>query len=189
MTDGKGPTLLALARAAIADRLGLSYPPPANTDTDWLQEKGACFVTLHKHDRLRGCIGSLEPRRPLIDDVRANAVAAAFHDPRFPPLTSSEFEEIDMEISLLSALQPLPVKSETEALARLTPGKDGVVIEFGPHRGTFLPQVWEQLPDPARFLAHLKLKAGLAADFWHDDIRLYRYTIDKYAERAEEGRT
>ncbi len=184
MTENKGAALLALARTAIAERLGLPCRQPACTDEDWLREKGACFVTLRKHGALRGCIGSLEAHRPLIDDVRANAVAAAFHDPRFPPLTSDEFEDIRLEISLLSALQPFPVESEADAIARLVPGRDGVMLEFGPHRGTFLPQVWDELPEASRFLAHLKLKAGLAADFWHDDIRLHRYTVDKYAESA-----
>jgi len=187
MTENKGAILLALARAVIADRLGLPHKRVNTRDAGWLREKGACFVTLHKRGALRGCIGSIEAHRPLVDDVRANAVAAAFHDPRFPPVSGEEFGIITVEVSLLAPPQLLPVKSETDAIARLIPGIDGVVLEFGPHRGTFLPQVWEQLPGPADFLAHLKLKAGLPADFWHEDIRLYRYTVEKYAEPGEAG--
>ena len=131
---------------------------------------------------MRGCIGTLEAHRPLGLDVRENAVAAAFRDPRFMPLTLAEFEEIRVEVSLLSPTEALAVMSEAHALASLRPGIDGVVFEYGHYRSTFLPQVWEQLPDPAEFLAHLKRKAGLAADFWADQVRLSRYTVTKWKE-------
>lgn len=176
--DGK--TLLQLARAAISQRLGLAVDLPARAA--WLEKTGACFVTLKVHGQLRGCIGSLEARQPLYDDVVHNAVAAAFRDPRFPPLGSDELNEVEIEVSLLSAAAPMDYFDETDALAQLRPGADGIILEYGAHRGTFLPQVWEDLPQPQRFLAHLKRKAGLPEDFWSDDIRLSRYTVQKFKE-------
>jgi AmmeMemoRadiSam system protein A len=176
----RGPTLLALARASIAQALGL---PPAEGDLPpWLQEPGACFVTLTQKGQLRGCIGSLAAHRPLGDDVRSNAVAAALRDPRFPALTAAEFGRTQVEVSVLSPMQPLFFNSEAEALAQLRPHIDGVVLEYGAHRGTFLPQVWEQLPNPGEFMAQLKRKAKLPVDFWADGVRLQRYTVDKWQE-------
>ena len=185
MTENKGAVLLPLARAAIAERLGLSREADICTDSSWLHETAACFVTLHKNGALRGCIGSIEAHRPLLEDLRANAVSAAFHDPRFPPLAESELETVDLEVSLLTPLQPLPVSSEADAVAKLEPFRDGVVLKYRADRGTFLPQVWEQLPQPEHFLMHLKQKAGLSADFWHEDVELFRYTVEKYAEHPE----
>jgi AmmeMemoRadiSam system protein A len=131
---------------------------------------------------LRGCIGSLEPRRTLLADVRANAVAAAFRDPRFPPLTAREFVATSVEVSLLSQSERVAVVNEADLLARLRPGVDGIVLEYGPRRATFLPQVWESLPEPRQFLAALKKKAGLAADFWSPDLRVARYSVSKWKE-------
>lgn len=178
----KGPTLLQLARAEIAAKLGQPAPPPAAHA--WLHEPGACFVTLTRQGELRGCIGTLEAHRPLAVDVRENAVAAAFRDPRFRPLSRAEFEEIRVEVSLLSPTEALAVASEAHALAALRPGVDGIVFEYRHFRSTFLPQVWEQLPEPADFLAQLKRKAGLPADFWADEVRLSRYTVTKWKEEA-----
>ena len=176
----KGATLLKLARSEIASKLG--HEADAPIQASWLAEPGASFVTLTRQGELRGCIGTLEAHRPLGLDVRENAVAAAFRDPRFMPLTLAEFEEIRVEVSLLSPSEPLIVVNEEDALISLRPGIDGVVFEYGHYRSTFLPQVWEQLPDPAEFLAHLKRKAGLAADFWADQVRLSRYTVTKWKE-------
>ena len=176
----KGATLLKLARSEIASKLGQTVP--STKQTSWLAEPGASFVSLTRQGALRGCIGTLEAHRPLGLDVRENAMAAAFHDPRFMPLTLAEFEEIRVEVSLLSPSEPLLVVSEEEALVSLRPGIDGVVFVYGHHRSTFLPQVWEQLPEPAEFLAQLKRKAGLAADFWADQVRLSRYTVIKWKE-------
>lgn len=177
-----GLTLLRLARAAIARELGFDshdLPP-----SDWLAQEGATFVTLNLHGHLRGCIGSLEAHRPLIDDVRHNAVAAAFRDPRFPPLSKEEFAEVQIEVSLLSPPERISFTSEEDALAQLRPGRDGVILEYGRSRATYLPQVWAQLPEPADFVGHLKEKAGLPADFWSDDISLSRYSVKKYSEGA-----
>jgi AmmeMemoRadiSam system protein A len=175
-----GAALLRLARFAIAQRLGETdaAPPPA----PWLDEPGATFVTLTQEGTLRGCIGTLEATRPLAVDVRENALAAAFRDPRFQPLTAAEWPAVAIEVSLLSALEPLPLDDEHAVLARLRPGVDGLVLDFGHHRGTFLPQVWEQLPEPAAFLLNLKRKAGLPPDFWEPGMRLSRYTVTKWRE-------
>jgi AmmeMemoRadiSam system protein A len=176
----QGPTLLAIARAAIAEQLGV---PALSFDTpEWLNEPGATFVTLTYAGALRGCIGSLVAERALRADVESNAFAAAFRDPRFPPLSAREYRAIEVEVSLLSPMQPFAVESETQALTLLRPGVDGVLLEYGRRRGTFLPQVWEQLPEPHAFLAHLKQKAGLPADFWADEVRLSRYTVTKWRE-------
>ncbi len=177
----RGETLLKLARSGIAAQLGRQAS--VLTPPGWLDEPGASFVTLTRQGELRGCIGTLEAHRPLGIDVRENAVAAAFRDPRFAPLSGAEFDAIRVEVSLLSPGEAIPVASEAEALAALRPGVDGVVFEYAHYRSTFLPQVWEQLPEPAEFLAHLKRKAGLSMDFWAEQVRLSRYTVSKWKER------
>jgi hypothetical protein len=176
----KGRLLTALARASIAQRFGAK--PAHLPHPDWLQEPGAVFVTLTEDGQLRGCIGSLEAHRSLLEDLEANALAAAFRDPRFPPLGGDELDRLQVEVSILSKPAPMHFTSEADALAQLRPGIDGVILEHGWHRATFLPQVWELLPEPQRFMAHLKTKAGLPANFWADDMRLSRYTVDKFEE-------
>ena len=175
-----GHVLLPLARSAIASQLGMSQAVEA--DRPWLRELGACFITLMHEDKLRGCIGTLRAHRTLADDVTANAVAAAFRDPRFSPLTAEEFGAISVEISVLSALEPMRFADEPEALKQLRAGVDGLVFEYGHHTSTFLPQVWDNLKEPAEFMAHLKYKAGLPPDFWDRDVRLSRYTVFKWRE-------
>jgi hypothetical protein len=180
MDNEKGSTLLKLARSEIASKLG--HELAFSAQPDWLQEPGASFVTLTRQGELRGCIGTLEAHRPLGLDVMENAVAAAFRDPRFMPLTRVEFDEIRVEVSVLSPTAVMVVTSEEHALATLRPNVDGVVFEYGHYRSTFLPQVWEQLPEPVEFLAHLKRKAGLPVDFWAEQVRLSRYTVSKWKE-------
>ncbi|WOB07522.1 AmmeMemoRadiSam system protein B [Piscinibacter gummiphilus] len=181
--DALGPTLIAHARSAIAEALGVEPPQGRLPDLAALAQPGATFVTLHDDDgELRGCIGRLEAARPLLDDVRANAVAAAFHDPRFPPLRVDEWLSVRVEVSLLDRPETLEVQTEAEALAALEPGEHGVIFEWRGHRATYLPQVWEQLPDARSFLASLKRKAGLAADFWAPEVRLSRYRVRKFEE-------
>lgn len=182
MLEGRGHILITLARCAIAEALGMSLDGHVPIRDEWLSERGACFVTLKKHGQLRGCIGTLQAHRPLLEDVHANAINAALHDPRFPPLSPAEFAEVKIEVSLLSPPKPLPVHDESELMKWLRPGIDGVVLEYGQHKATFLPQVWQQLPDPRQFLAHLKMKAGLAPDFWHPEMRVYTYQVEKYEE-------
>lgn len=175
-----GPTLLPIARASIA--LALERACEAVEGASWLQEPGACFVTLTQRGQLRGCIGTLEAHRSLLADVKANALAAAFRDPRFAPLAATELECTEIEVSLLSPMQAMDFSSEADALAQLQPGVDGVVLEFGRYRSTFLPQVWEQLPSANEFIAQLKYKAGLPLDFWAEGVRLRRYTVSKWKE-------
>lgn len=182
--DEPGETLLEVARDAISRHLG--GPGQSHPDRHWLHEPGACFVTLTQQGRLRGCIGSIQAHRRLIADVRSNAIAAATRDPRFPELTHKELERTRIEVSLLSASEELMVTSERHAVEQLRPGVDGLILEYGPARGTFLPQVWDSLPQPEDFLAMLKRKAGLPADFWHADIRLARYTVSKWREVGDE---
>jgi AmmeMemoRadiSam system protein A len=177
-----GHTLIPIARAAIYDAFGRLYNETTE-DFPWLQEKGASFVTLTQNQKLRGCIGTLEAHRPLLLDVKANAQAAAFRDPRFSPLTVAELDYTEIEISLLSAMQVMTFSDEHDALTQLQPGIDGVVFEFGRYRSTFLPQVWEQLPDAGVFMAHLKHKAGLRPEFWDNEVKLYRYTVSKWKEK------
>ena len=178
-----GATLTGLARQAIAERLrlrgGESVP---GSGAGWLDEPGAAFVTLTIDGQLRGCIGSLEAWRPLREDVRANAVAAAFRDPRFTPLTAAEFERVAVEVSVLSPASPIAFTSRDDLLAQLRPGVDGLILTARGHRGTFLPQVWEELPRPAEFLDHLFLKAGLPPAYWGPDVRVERYTVRAYQE-------
>jgi len=174
--------LTALARGAIAEALGTAPQAPVLAHAAWLDRPGASFVTLKKDGRLRGCIGTLEAYRPLAEDVRANAVHAALHDPRFPPLEARELPHVRIEVSLLTPPRPLPVDGEAELLRRLRPGIDGVILAYGARKATFLPQVWESLPDPRRFLAHLKMKAGLPPDFWHADLRVATYRVERFEE-------
>ena len=149
------------------------YPPP-------LREPGASFVTLKLHGELRGCIGSLEAHRPLAEDVAHNAYAAAFADPRFPPLTDHELTEVDFHLSILSPAVPMSFNSEADLLRQLRPGIDGLILEDGIHRGTFLPSVWESLPDAAQFFQQLKRKAGLPTDHWSSTLKVARYTCESF---------
>jgi len=182
MPEDKGQVILAIARSAISEALGLSLNGFTPYRDSFLLEKAACFVTLKMNGALRGCVGSLEAHRPLFEDICANAVAAALHDPRFPPMRAGELGKVRIEVSLLSPLQRLEAGSEQEAIAALEPGRDGVVFQYGDQKATFLPQVWKQLPDTWQFLAQLRLKAGLPADFWHPDVLIYRYKVDKFTE-------
>jgi hypothetical protein len=177
-----GRVLLPVARSAIANELGIDHA--ASEDHPWLRQPGACFITLMAGERLRGCIGTLRAHRALLDDVKLNAVAAAFRDPRFKPLTTTEFTAVAVEISVLSALEPMTVADEQDAVRQLRPGVDGVVFQYGHHTGTFLPQVWDNIGDPAEFLAQLRYKAGLPPDFWDSDVRLSRYGVTKWRENA-----
>ncbi len=184
MSDDFGRLLTGLARNAIAVELGIAPPCVIDRDDPRLDGPGASFVTLTIGGELRGCIGSLEARRPVGVDVEENALAAAFDDPRFDPLGAAEFDLVRVEISLLEPARRMDFDGEADALRRLVPGRDGLILSFGQRRATFLPQVWETLPDPGDFMRHLKLKAGLPADFWDDRIALSRYTVRKWKEEA-----
>ena len=175
-----GDALLLTARAALERAFaGDGRVAPGH---EALDAPGATFVTLVQHGELRGCIGTLEPCRSLRRDVEENTLAAAFEDPRFTPLLATELSCTRIEVSLLSAAVPIAAASERELLQRLVPGIDGVVLEWRERRSTFLPQVWETLPDPRDFIAALKRKAGFDERFWADDIRVARYTVSKWKE-------
>lgn len=172
--------LLDLARASI--RHGLQAGRPLAVVLEDLAEElvvpRASFVTLEKNGRLRGCIGSLEAWRPLAVDVAGNAFAAAFRDPRFPPVQSDEVEELEIHLSLLTPPVAMTFSSETDLLAQLRPGVDGLILSDGSCRGTFLPSVWAELTTPQLFLTQLKRKAGLAADYWSPGLRIWRYEAE-----------
>jgi AmmeMemoRadiSam system protein A len=145
-----------------------------------LREKKATFVTLHRNQELRGCIGILKPMRPLAEDVAHNAWAAAFTDSRFKPLTENELDDLDVHISILGTPEEMEFNSEDDLIKQIRPGKDGLVLEEGFNKGTFLPSVWESLTDGKEFLDHLKLKAGLPANYWSDTIKIRRYTVEEF---------
>jgi len=171
----RGRTLLRIARQSLSEALGFGEAP-SGYDDPWLREPGATFVTLRLRGDLRGCVGSIQAYRPLFDDVWRNARASAFHDTRFPPVEPGELGEISMEVSLLSAPEPVPCTCEAEALRLLRPGVDGVIFECEEHRSTFLPQV------PRDFLDHLRRKAGLGRGFWAPEVRISRYGVLKWEE-------
>lgn len=177
--------LLTLARQTIARTLeGEELPPVVLQNLpEELSRPGASFVTLTIDGQLRGCIGSIEPRRPLALDVRENAVGAAFRDPRFPPLTAEDFEAVEIEISVLTPPEPLPYSSPEDLFQKLRPHVDGVIIERGWQRATYLPQVWEKVPDPEKFLSSLCLKAGLPPDdYRRPGLQVYTYQVEKFTE-------
>lgn len=174
--------LLDIARKSIRHGLDEGQPLAVdlNTVSAKLREPGASFVTLERHGYLRGCIGTLEAHQPLARDVAHNAFQSAFRDPRFPPLDETEWEGLDIHISVLSKPEPMHFASEEDFIRQLRPGVDGVILEEGWHRGTFLPAVWEDLPDPNDFVRHLKLKAGLSPSYWSKTIKAYRYTAEYF---------
>lgn len=177
-----GAILTGRARAAIREALGAPKIRAAEVPPELLRD-GATFVTLYREGILHGCIGSLEAHAPLAEDVAHNAVAAALRDPRATPLDLSAVDRLGVEVSVLSPLERIAVTDEASAIAALRPNVDGVLIRYGRHQGTFLPQVWASLPDPVDFLAELRRKARLPADFWHPDLEVYRYHVQKFVEK------
>jgi len=177
-------TLLDIARSSIDHGLGHQRPIPLNPQEypSILQEPGACFVTLKINGTLRGCIGALEAHRPLITDVACNAFAAAFQDPRFPALTLGEFTALKYQISVLSTPTIMNFDSEAALFQQLRPQIDGLIMEDAGKRGTFLPSVWESLPEPHAFIRELKVKAGLDRGHWSETLRVYRYTTESFGE-------
>ncbi len=172
-----GEALLDLAVASV--RYGLAHRTPLPAEAvdmpRALAAPGASFVTLHRRGHLRGCIGSARAWRALAADVAVNAYCTAFEDPRFDPLRPDELDALDVDISVLGAPEPFPVASEHELIARLVPGRDGVILNEGSRRGLFLPAVWELVEDAADFVRHLKHKAGLPEGYWSDRISVERF--------------
>lgn len=188
LTTAERTYLLALARSTIEKAAGA--PAAVTLDASLLSPRlhapGAAFVTLHtRSGALRGCIGSLVAHRPLIEDVRENAIAAAFRDPRFSPVTAKELDNIVVEVSVLTPPEKLDFDGPDDLLRKLHPNIDGVLLERGWSRGTFLPQVWEQLPSPEEFMTHLCFKAGLPGNAWRwPDIDVSIYQVEKFTEET-----
>lgn len=179
-TAAAGSTLIEIARGAIANGLGLNSVPVKRSHLPWLLQPGATFVTLRKDGQLRGCIGSLSAARALGRDVASNARAAAFDDPRFPKLTREEWPSCALEVSLLSAPKPIRFADEADLHAQIRAGEDGLILECDGKRATFLPQVWESLPDKRRFLQELLAKAGLPEDTRLARCKIWRYRVRKF---------
>lgn len=177
--------LLKSAREAIETTLRGDKLPPLKLEDlpPALCEPGACFVTLSIAGRLRGCVGSIKATQALIHDVRDRAIGAAFGDPRFPSLTAPELENLVIEISTLTKPEPLLYESPEDLIRKLRIGIDGVILKGQFRRATFLPQVWEKLPDPDLFLSRLCQKMGLAPDTWrHDKLEVEIYQVEKFME-------
>ena len=185
MDNSEQHVLLQIAREALYKKLygQTLFLEIDEYDSDFRQA-GASFVTLKINNQLRGCIGSLEPHRSLIEDVARNAEAAAFEDPRFPPLTLAEWDDLQIDISILSPAEPMSFQSEEELIRQLRPGVDGLVLQENFYRGTFLPSVWQQLPEPREFLRQLKRKAGLDPDYWSPVIQVQRYTTSTISDQS-----
>ena len=173
-----GATLIALARAAIDARFSGQATPPA--EASWLRQPGASFVTLSKKGELRGCIGSLEATKPLGEDVAENALGAAFRDPRFAALEAHEWSDCEVDVSLLSTPRRLRFVDEADLLEQISPGLDGLIVQADGRRATFLPQVWESVPEPREFLRELLRKAGLTPDTALARCEMWRYRVVKF---------
>jgi uncharacterized protein len=183
--------LLALARASIDSALSNGRaalaPFSAGAVAPGLAVRRSSFVTLRRGEELRGCCGTLEAPRPLAEDVWRNAWAAAFNDHRFSPLTAAEWPHVNVHLSLLTPPEPLDVTSEEQLLALLRPAIDGLILESDIGRATFLPAVWEQIPEPAQFVRHLKMKAGWPATYWSNRVRAFRYGTESFGEEESSG--
>jgi AmmeMemoRadiSam system protein A len=182
--------LLALARASInsvlsSGRATRELTPFAATPLPpELTVRRSSFVTLRHGEELRGCCGTLDAQRPLAEDVWRNAWAAAFNDYRFPPLTAAEWPRLNLHLSLLTRPEPLDVMTEEQLLAVLRPSIDGLILESDTGRATFLPAVWQQIPDPLQFVRQLKMKAGWPATYWSSRVRCSRYTAESFGEES-----
>jgi hypothetical protein len=179
----RGRALVRWARERVREARGgpTALPPTAS----WCAELAATFVSLRWRDgRLQGCIGSLRPVRSIVDDVAHNAIAAATRDLRGVPLALADVDELDLEVSILSPLEPIAASSEAAIRAAIRVGHDGLVLEHAGRRATLLPTMWDRLTDLDTFLAALKHKAGLPHDFWSDDLRMSRYTTERHVEHA-----
>ncbi len=191
LTQDQGHTLLELARATLIQELEdndfhISSDLEKRLEDPAFDQQLGTFVTLHIKNNLRGCIGSLVGNEPLRENIRNNTINAAFRDPRFPPLDKNELAKVDIEISILTRAKPLEYSSAQDLVQRLRPGTDGVILKKGPHQSTFLPQVWEQLPQPEAFLDNLCLKAGLSSGAWKNtDLQVLTYQVQSFAEKGD----
>lgn len=184
LARGEKTRLLGIARSSIA--YGLEHRKPGEPDSaaidGALAQPLGNFVTLLRDEALRGCVGSIEPAHPLANGVAIAAYNAAFHDHRFAPLAAAEFEVVRIEISVLTTPELIDARTNAELLADLRTGEDGLLLDDVGYRSTFLPKVWEKIPDPAEFVRQLKLKAGLPANYWSGSLRVSRYSTISFAE-------
>ena len=182
-SDHERQTLIHTAKNSIQYGLQHHQPVAVNLSeyAESLQQIRASFVTLNIRNQLRGCIGTLEAHRPLVIDISNNAYASAFSDPRFPRLSSSEFNDITIHISILSQSEPIHFTSEQDLINQIRVGIDGLILSDMGRRGTFLPSVWESLATKEKFLSHLKLKAGLPINYWSDTMKVERYTTESFS--------
>jgi len=186
MTKKQGDSLVSLARQTIMDTLGVKNSNTKNEDIlkdEIFQTNRGTFVTLHMNGQLRGCMGNLMGSETIKDGIKRNAINAAFHDPRFPGVKKNELKDIDVEISILTKPERMDYKDGQDLIARLRVNIDGVILQKGVASATFLPQVWEQLPNPEEFLSHLCLKAGLTHDAWNSPgIEISTYQVQYFNE-------
>lgn len=185
LADGERQTLLRIAREAVEDAVRGRKLPPLEKDslTPALRENGASFVTLTIRGDLRGCIGALEAYQPLAEDVREHAVSAALEDPRFPPVSESELSRIHIEVSRLTAPKELEYSTSDDLLRKLRSHVDGVILKHGYRKATFLPQVWEKIPDPGEFLEQLCYKMGERGNLWRNTkLQVYTYQVEEFHE-------
>lgn len=185
LTDQEGEYLLALARRTIEERLFNKEPgrEVEKSGSDKFLEKRGTFVTLNINNNLRGCIGHIVPYESLIDSIRSNAISSAFDDPRFRPMSKEEWKDVKVEISILTEPNILKYSGADDLLEKLRSGIDGVIIRKGNEQATFLPQVWEQLPDKRDFLTHLCMKAGMSGNEWKKgDLTVYTYQVQAFEE-------
>ncbi len=186
LNDEDKAQLLQLAHEVVAHGAltGCKLQVEPGRFPDHLWKEAAAFITIRKQGSLRGCIGSIAAHQPLVLEVADKAYAAAFGDPRFLPVSMSETKDLSMQVSILSPLQELLCNSEDEALLKIRAGVDGLVLDLDGRRGTFLPSMWEQLPNKADFWGHLKIKAGLPMDFWVPEMRVYRFETECFADSS-----
>lgn len=179
--------LLHVAREAIVRTLQLMPLPPLKPGLlpERLREPGASFITLTRVGQLRGCVGSVDVRVPLAADVREHSIAAAFRDFRFPPLRLEELEDLEVEVSVVMGLKPLPYDGPDDLLRSLRPGMDGVILTDGPRHATFLPKVWQKAPEAADFLSLLCTKMGARPQAWRAGrLQVQVYEVEDFSERG-----
>ena len=180
--------LLQIAKNAILDKFDLGVLVDSKALSHkypFLDELGASFVTLHSHHKLRGCIGSIVAHRKLLDDITSNAISAAFADPRFASLSVNELPSLDIEVSVLTIPEVLQYEDFDDLVSKVKPNIDGLILNFENYRGTFLPQVWEQLPNKRDFLEHLAYKAGANPSIYAHHPTIYRYGVEAISEKFD----
>lgn len=183
-----GSVYIQIAKNAIQehfDEIGIDRGFYVSTYPE-LSQKKACFVTLTLNNRLRGCIGSIIAHQSLIDDLISNARSAAFHDPRFPPLSKEEFSLLSIEVSLLTDPEPVEYNDKIGLERIIRPYVDGVILRLGKYQATFLPQVWEELSDFESFFSHLGMKAGIGNNPLSYHPEIYTYQVQKFEEESHD---